>query len=96
VAVVWLRAPTPIYQERDPGTLERFNALLEQARVGFPTATSVALDQFFNGLPAAQQQQLRPDGIHFTPETATAVADAWLGAQVTAAVNQVRRAARPG
>jgi peptidoglycan/LPS O-acetylase OafA/YrhL len=92
VAVVWLRAPTPSYQERTPGTMARFNALLEQARVGFPTATSVALDQFFDGLPDAQRQQLRPDGIHFTPESAAAVANAWLGAQVNAAVNQVRRA----
>lgn len=99
IPVVWVRAPTPSYLERDPGTMERFNELLEQAVAFDTTATTVTLDRYLDGLSAAEKARLRPDGIHFTPDTAVLVADTWLGPQVSSAIDQVRRAAlasRPG
>jgi hypothetical protein len=92
VPVARLRAPTPSYLERAPGTMERFNELLEQAVGLTPAATTVGLDRFLGGLSEGERDLLRPDGIHFTPQTAVLVADSWLGPQLTQAMERVRRA----
>ncbi len=92
VAVVWLRPPAPSYMERAPGSMERFTQLLQQAVTGDAEAATVPLDQFLAGLSAADQARLRPDGIHFSEDTAKIVADTWLGPQVTRVIERLRSA----
>ena len=77
---------------RAPGTMERFNELLEQVLPEFPLARSVGLDQFVDAQSEADRARLRPDGIHFTSDTAVLVADSWLGPHVVEAAEGLRRA----
>jgi peptidoglycan/LPS O-acetylase OafA/YrhL len=92
IPVVWLRSPGPDEEGRDPAAMARFNQLLSASVAAFPSATTVALDDFFAALSPADQQRLRPDGIHFGERETVAVADAWLGPELTRAIERVRRA----
>ena len=82
----------PTDPARAPGTMERFNELLEQVLPEFPLARSVGLDQFIEAQTEADRARLRPDGIHFTSDTAVLVADSWLGPHVVDAAEGLRRA----
>ena len=92
IPVVWLRGPAPTDPARAPGTMERFNELLEQVLPEFPLARSVGLDRFVEAQTAADRARLLPDGIHFTSDTAVLVADSWLGPHVVEAAEGLRRA----
>jgi hypothetical protein len=92
IPVVWLRGPVPHDPARAPGTMERFNALLEQVLPEFPQARSLGLDQFVEAQTEADRARLLPDGIHFTSDTAVLVADSWLGPHVVEAADGLRRA----
>ena len=43
------------------------------------------LGGYLAGLPAGEDERLRPDGIHFTAATAEEVASDWLAAEIRAA-----------
>jgi peptidoglycan/LPS O-acetylase OafA/YrhL len=99
VTVAWILAPhidvgrneepppDPPYPESDPVRIDRLNEIIE--RVAGEREAAVAID-----LPGYLRRQeggemsaaLRPDGVHFTLQTAYEVADDWLGEQVVTAV----------
>jgi hypothetical protein len=98
LVVVWVLAPhievgrneepppDPPYPESDPARMDRLNEIVEQVaseREGVPV---VDLAGYLQSLPGGEMDPaLRPDGVHFTPETAVEVA-AWLGPELLAAV----------
>lgn len=80
------RLPDPPFPESDPARVEAWNTLVEEAaseRTG--DVVVVDLGAYLAALPDDEDERLRPDGIHFTAETAEEVASAWLAAEVRAA-----------
>ncbi len=98
VEVVWLTSPTldlarndvnpPLapYPEGDPARMDRFNDLVREVAAGRPGVDVVDLAAYLADLPEGRDGQLRPDGVHFTAETAEEVAGAWLGPAIIEAV----------
>jgi peptidoglycan/LPS O-acetylase OafA/YrhL len=98
LVVVWLLAPhievgrneepppDPPYAESDPARMDRLNEIVEQVAEERPSVVTVDLGEYMRGLPDGEMDpRLRPDGVHFTAETAGEVAD-WLGPEILAAV----------
>jgi peptidoglycan/LPS O-acetylase OafA/YrhL len=98
LVVVWLLAPhidvgrneepppDPPYAESDPERMDRLNAMIERIADERQGVVTVDLGGHLRELPGGEMDaDLRPDGVHFTVETATEVAD-WLGPAVLDAV----------
>jgi hypothetical protein len=88
--------PDPAYPESDPARTDRLNEIIR--RVAGEREAAVAID--LPGYLASQDggemsADLRPDGVHFTVQTAFEVADDWLGEQVLAAVRDAPNPAAP-
>ncbi|MDD9371593.1 MAG: acyltransferase family protein, partial [Acidimicrobiales bacterium] len=98
LVVVWLLAPRidvgrneepppdPPYAESDPARMDRLNQIVERVAEERPSVVTVDLGGHLRGLPDGEMDpRLRPDGVHFTAETAAEVAE-WLGPEILAAV----------
>ncbi|HEX6423462.1 MAG TPA: hypothetical protein VFZ79_08285, partial [Acidimicrobiales bacterium] len=98
LVVVWLLAPhievgrneepppDPPYPESDPARMDRLNEIIERVASEREGVAVVDLAGYVQSLPGGEMDPaLRPDGVHFTPETAAEVA-AWLGPELLAAV----------
>ncbi|HEX5944921.1 MAG TPA: acyltransferase family protein [Acidimicrobiales bacterium] len=107
LVVVWLLAPhvevgrneepppDPPYAESDPARMDRLNEIIQRVADERPSVVTVDLAGYMRGLPEGEMDpRLRPDGVHFTAETATEVAD-WLGPEVLAAVASEPNPAAP-
>ena len=107
LVVVWLLAPhvevgrneepppDPPYAESDPARMDRLNEIIERVADERQSVVTVDLAEYMRGLPDGEMDpRLRPDGVHFTAETATEVAD-WLGPEVLAAVASEPNPAAP-
>jgi hypothetical protein len=74
-----LPAPDPA---SDPGRMARFNAILREVQRERPALRVVDLARWLRNQPGGQfDPTLRPDGVHFTRESAGRVA-AWLGPEI--------------
>jgi hypothetical protein len=93
--VVWIEPPpviltrSPNYgsvmgPEGDPARMERLNEIAAEVASTRPQMRLVDLAARIERL-GADDERVRPDGVHFTVETAAEVA-AWLGPQILAAV----------
>jgi peptidoglycan/LPS O-acetylase OafA/YrhL len=98
LVVVWLLSPhievgrneepppDPPYAESDPERMDRLNQTIEQVADERPSMVTIDLGGYLRGLPGGEMDaEVRPDGVHFTAESAEEVA-AWLGPEVLAAV----------
>ena len=107
LVVVWLLAPhvevgrneepppDPPYAESDPERMDRLNEIIQRIADERQSVVTVDLGEYMRGLPDGEMDpRLRPDGVHFTAETATEVAD-WLGPEVLAAVASEPNPAAP-
>src|SRR5690606_17988825 len=107
LVVVWLLAPhvevgrneepppDPPYAESDPERMDRLNEIIQRIADERQSVVTVDLGDYMRGLPDGEMDpRLRPDGVHFTAETATEVAD-WLGPEVLAAVASEPNPAAP-
>ncbi|MCB1249465.1 MAG: acyltransferase family protein [Acidimicrobiales bacterium] len=70
----------------DPARAERYNELLRQVAAEQPDAVTV-VDLAAWLADSGEDRRLRPDGTHFTNETAREVADRFLIAEILAAAN---------
>jgi hypothetical protein len=78
--------PDPPFPESDPDRVAAWNALLEDAAASRAGDVAVVdLGAYLAGLAPGEDDRLRPDGIHFTAETAEEVAADWLAAEIRAA-----------
>jgi hypothetical protein len=100
--VVWLSAPhidvgraqvpppAHPYPASDPARTDRFNALVHEAAAGRPDVAIVDVEAHLRTLPDGDMDAtFRPDGVHFTLDTARVFAN-WLGPQVVDAVQVLR------
>jgi hypothetical protein len=69
------RSPTVAVPESEPGRMERFREILRQIAATDDRIVVVDLAAWIDG--RADDAELRPDGVHFTPASARTVA-AWL------------------
>jgi len=95
--VVWLTSPLielgrnapqieGDWPSNDPARMERYNQVIVETVRDDPTVRVIDLAGYTDGLPGgALDPSFRPDGVHFTPESAAVVAD-WLGPQLEALV----------
>jgi hypothetical protein len=84
--------PDAPFPESDPDRVARWNQILVDAAADRPGQVAVVdLGGYLGGLPEGEDRRLRPDGIHFTAETAEEVAGDWLAAQIRAAWDAHRR-----
>jgi peptidoglycan/LPS O-acetylase OafA/YrhL len=87
--VVWLTSPVVQMQghpSSEPARIERLNSIIRAEASTRHSVRVVDLAGYLRGLPGGElDTRLRPDGVHFTRETATEVATTWLGAQIVAA-----------
>ena len=72
-------SPSQAQPESDPARMALWNQLLEEIAASRPTVTTVDLAGYVAS--RTDDARLRPDGIHFTDETALEVAE-WLGPEV--------------
>jgi len=91
--VVWLEMPVPNQNwETDDLAADRarfglLRAAMDLAAESAPERVSVVdLQSWLAEEGLDLDRELRPDGIHFTPEAATVIVDAWLGEQLLRAV----------
>ncbi|MFO7279022.1 MAG: acyltransferase [Thermoanaerobacterales bacterium] len=98
LVVVWVLAPRievgrneepppdPPYPESDPERMDRLNEILQQVADERHGVVTVDLPGLLRSLPGGEMDPaLRPDGVHFTPESATEVASS-LGPMVLEAI----------
>ncbi|HET9611266.1 MAG TPA: acyltransferase [Acidimicrobiales bacterium] len=98
LVVVWVLAPhievgrneepppDPPYPESDPARMDRLNEIIVQVASEREGVAIVDLAGYLQRLPGGEMDPaLRPDGVHFSPESAVDVA-AWLGPELVAAV----------
>ncbi|MBN2621945.1 MAG: acyltransferase family protein [Acidimicrobiales bacterium] len=98
LVVVWLLAPhidvgrneepppDPPYSESEPERMDRLNEIIQRVADERDSVVAVDLAGYMQRLPGGEMdRELRPDGVHFTVESATEVAD-WLGPAVLEAV----------
>jgi len=95
--VVWV-SPAPMFLTRSPGNedgtgpeadparMERLNELAARAAATRPEVHLVDLSGYLLGLDPAEEERLRPDGVHFTEETSIEVARGWLGPEILSVV----------
>ncbi|HLT69037.1 MAG TPA: acyltransferase [Acidimicrobiales bacterium] len=87
LVVVWLLAPhievgrneepppDPPYPESDPARMDRLNEILQRVADERHGVVTVDLQGLLRSLPGGEMDPaLRPDGVHFTPESATELA----------------------
>lgn len=93
--IVWITAPpidptlNPSYRgsavpEADPARFQRFNELVVEMASTRPQVEIVDLAAHLAALPEAELARIRPDGTHFTRETAAALTREWLGPEILA------------
>lgn len=98
LVVVWLLAPhievgrneepppDPPYAESEPQRMDRLNEIIQGIADERDGVVAVDLAGYLRDQPGGEMDtDLRPDGVHFTGETATEVAE-WLGPAVLDAV----------
>lgn len=98
LVVVWLQSPhievglneepppDPPYTESDPERMDRLNELIQRVADERQGVVTIDLGAHLRELPGGEMDtDMRPDGVHFTAETATELAE-WLGPAVLAAV----------
>jgi lysophospholipase L1-like esterase len=102
VAVVWLTAPyvdtgkemqpppSEPLPESDPARMDALNDMIRSLADAREGVVVVDLAGHLAALPAAEDEHLRPDGVHFTPETAVEIAQDWLGEELHAATTRER------
>lgn len=73
------RPPTVPFPESDPARMERFRELIRDVAGQHPNLLVADMPAFLQTQP--DQWQLRPDGVHPTPETADTIGD-WLGPEI--------------
>jgi peptidoglycan/LPS O-acetylase OafA/YrhL len=87
--VVWLTSPVVDlhgHPSSDPARIGRLNTIIRSEAATRDGVRVVDLAGYLRSLPGGEMDaRLRPDGVHFTRETATEVATQWLGAQIVAA-----------
>jgi hypothetical protein len=100
LTVIWLTAPTieagrnenpppeDPYPESEPERMQRLNGLITRLAAERQGVVVVDLAAFIAAQPSSEDDRLRPDGVHFTEETSTEVASAWLGEQIVAATTR--------
>ena len=92
--VVWIEMPVPnpdwapeLDLREEPARHAALRAGMERSLELYgDSVTIVELDEWFSEAGLDGDEALRPDGIHLTPDAATAVVDAWLGEQLLRAV----------
>jgi peptidoglycan/LPS O-acetylase OafA/YrhL len=84
--IVWADAPKPIAMQRGPMAkrLDTLNALIAAADARWAHVTVLPVAVHTEVPEIANDRFARPDGVHFTVEAATAMADQWLAADVLA------------
>jgi hypothetical protein len=76
--------PTP-WPENDPARMDRYNQIVREVATERPIVRVVELGAHLASLPGGElDNDLRPDGIHFSNETTKLIAP-WIGEQVLAA-----------
>jgi peptidoglycan/LPS O-acetylase OafA/YrhL len=102
VTVVWLTAPhvdtgkemqpppSEPLPESDPARMDALNDMIRSLADAREGVVVVDLAGHLADLPADEDAHLRPDGVHFTPETAVEVAQDWLGEELHAATTRER------
>ena len=84
--IVWADAPKPIAMERGPMAqrIDRLNGLIASADTRWAQVTTLAVAVHTDVPELANDRFSRPDGVHFTVDAATVMADQWLAAEVLA------------
>jgi peptidoglycan/LPS O-acetylase OafA/YrhL len=87
--VVWLEMPVPNQNwkandlDADRARFGLLRAAMDRLAESVPERVSVVdLESWLAGEGLDTDQELRPDGIHFTPEAAIEIVDNWLGEQI--------------
>jgi peptidoglycan/LPS O-acetylase OafA/YrhL len=75
------RSPTDELDESDPERMARFRAILAEVAAATPGVEIVDLAAWIDA--SGDDADLRPDGVHFTPETTGTVAE-WLAPELVA------------
>jgi hypothetical protein len=92
---VWLTNPyihpgwgsTPANRDdpiNDPGRMDRLNEIIRTIASERPQVVLIDFATYVASVSADTKPELRPDGVHFTPDAATQLA-AWFGPQIVAA-----------
>jgi len=82
------RAPSQGYPESDPDRMERFRDMLRDEAARSERVVTLDLASWLEANP--DERELRPDGVHFTADTARRVAD-WLAPEILDVVRPVHR-----
>jgi hypothetical protein len=97
LTVVWLTSPAieagrnanpppnPPHAESDPTRMAALNRMIEEMAAARPGVVTVDLAGYLDAMPPAEDERLRPDGVHFTDDTSAEVAT-WLGPQILTAI----------
>ena len=87
--VVWLEMPVPNQNweandlDADRARFGLLRAAMDRLVESVPERVSVVdLESWLAGEGLDTDQEVRPDGIHFTPEAAIEIVDTWLGEQI--------------
>jgi peptidoglycan/LPS O-acetylase OafA/YrhL len=99
VTVVWVTAPhietgrglepppERPFPESEPARIDRLNEIIREIADAREGVVVVDLQGYLASLPGGEMDEnLRPDGVHFEPDTATQVARDWLGPEVIRAL----------
>jgi hypothetical protein len=97
VPVVWLTTPyldvgrlmqpppAEPFPESDPARVDLLNETIRSVAASREGVSVVDLGAYLDGLPDAEDQRLRPDGVHLERDSAEEVAHDWLGREVVVA-----------
>jgi hypothetical protein len=97
-AVVWFTNPyihpgwgsTPANRDdpiNDPARMDRLNEIIRQIAGERPQVVLIDFAGYVGSIGADAKPDLRPDGVHFTPDSATQLA-AWFGPQIVGAARR--------
>ncbi|MGQ0825537.1 MAG: DUF459 domain-containing protein [Actinomycetota bacterium] len=95
--LVWSDAPRPLAHGQNGFLAKRFaalNALIAQADGRWRNVVTLPLASYIDGAGRGADNVARPDGIHFTVDAATLIAEDWLAAEVLARADEAITAAR--
>ena len=81
------------HPESEPARMDRLNEIIREVAADEPAMRVVDLQGYLESLPGgsldatfgADDEPMRPDGVHLTKDASAHVADAWLGDQVVEA-----------